>query len=124
QLVSDAGIQQARLLLLTDGIISKDIERIRNSLDSQRFQLKVLAIGTAEGAPVPMPGAGFLRDGSGTIVLPQLDLGPIRDLSRELNIPWQTLSINDSDWQSLLPEQPQSFDPQETDNGFARFDQW
>jgi Ca-activated chloride channel family protein len=124
QLVSDAGIQQARLLLLTDGIISKDIERIRNSLDGQRFQLKVLAIGTAEGAPVPMPGAGFLRDGSGTIVLPQLDLGPIRDLSRELNVPWQTLSINDSDWQSLLPEQPQSFDPQETDNGFARFDQW
>ncbi|MCA6059679.1 VWA domain-containing protein [Thalassolituus sp. ST750PaO-4] len=124
QLVSDAGIQQARLLLLTDGIISKDIERIRNSLDSQRFQLKVLAIGTAEGAPVPMPGAGFLRDGSGTIVLPQLDLGPIRDLSRELNIPWQALSINDSDWQSLLPEQPQSFDPQETDSGFARFDQW
>ncbi|UXD87131.1 VWA domain-containing protein [Thalassolituus hydrocarboniclasticus] len=124
QLVSDAGIQQARLLLLTDGIISKDIERIRNSLDGQRFQLKVLAIGTAEGAPVPMPGAGFLRDGSGTIVLPQLDLGPIRDLSRELNIPWQTLSINDSDWQSLLPAQPQSFDPQETDSGFARFDQW
>jgi len=124
QLVSDAGIQQARLLLLTDGIISKDIERIRNSLDSQRFQLKVLAIGTAEGAPVPMPGAGFLRDGSGTIVLPQLDLGPIRDLSRELNIPWQTLSINDSDWQSLLPEQPQSFDQLETDSGFARFDQW
>ena len=124
QLVSDAGIQQARLLLLTDGIISKDIERIRNSLDGQRFQLKVLAIGTAEGAPVPMPGAGFLRDGSGTIVLPQLDLGPIRDLSRELNVPWQTLSINDSDWQSLLPEQPQSFDQQETDNGFARFDQW
>ncbi len=124
QLVSDAGIHQARLLLLTDGIISKDIERIRNSLDSQRFQLKVLTIGTAEGAPVPMPGAGFLRDSSGTIVLPQLNLEPIRGLSHELKIPWQSLSINDSDWQSLLPEQPQTFGQQENDNGFARFDQW
>ncbi|MCD8530478.1 MAG: VWA domain-containing protein, partial [Saccharospirillaceae bacterium] len=121
QLVTDAGIQRARLLLLTDGIIPKDIERIRTALDSQRFQLNVLTIGTAEGAPVPMPGAGFLRDGSGTIVLPQLDLAPIRDLSRELNIPWQTLSINDSDWQSLLPEQPQTVEQQDV---FARFDQW
>jgi len=124
QLVTDAGIQRARLLLLTDGIIPKDIERIRTALDNQRFQLNVLTIGTAEGAPVPMPGAGFLRDGSGTIVLPQLDLGPIRDLSQQLNIPWQPLSINDSDWHTLLPDQPQELDPQNPDNAFAKFDQW
>ncbi|PHS62962.1 MAG: hypothetical protein COB09_12025 [Thalassobium sp.] len=124
QLVTDAGIQRARLLLLTDGIIPKDIERIRTALDNQRFQLNILTIGTAEGAPVPMPGAGFLRDGSGTIVLPQLDLGPIRDLSQQLNIPWQPLSINDSDWHTLLPDQPQELDPQNPDNAFAKFDQW
>ena len=104
QLAADAGVHKARLLLVTDGIRSKDVSRIRDVLQPQRSELSVIALGTAEGAPIPMPGAGFLRDNNGNIVLPGLDPGPLRQLGNELGIRWQTMTLNDDDWRHLLPE--------------------
>lgn len=105
QLAAAAGVNNASLLLITDGLQAKDVDRIRKVLNSGR--LSVITVGTSEGAPVPIPGSGFLRDSDGTIVLPKLDLGPFRSLSSELGVPWQTMSINDSDWQSLLSSTPE-----------------
>ena len=122
QLVSDTGINHAQLLLITDGIQHKDIRRIKTVLDPQRFRLSVLAVGTAEGAPVAVPNSGFLRDGSGNIVLPQLDLKPIRELSQQLSTPWQALRFDDSDWQSLLTNDVQF--EQQLSSQQTQFDQW
>lgn len=122
QLVSDTGINHAQLLLITDGIQHKDIRRIKTVLDPQRFRLSVLAVGTPEGAPVAVPNSGFLRDGSGNIVLPQLDLNPIRELSQQLSTPWQALRFDDSDWQSLLTNDVQF--EQQLSSQQTQFDQW
>ncbi|WP_421722746.1 VWA domain-containing protein [Bacterioplanoides sp.] len=122
QLVNDSGINRAQLLLITDGIQNKDIQRIQNIFEPQRFQLSLLVIGTEEGAPIAVPNSGFLRDGSGNIVLPQLDLEPIRELSQQLSVPWQPLRFDDSDWQSLLHQQ-QYFDDQNALQ-HTQFDQW
>lgn len=122
QLSAAAGVNKAELLLITDGLQDKDTDRIRKALDPARSHLSVIALGTAEGAPVPLPGSGFLRDGSGTIVLPQLDLGPIRALNSTLGIDWRTLTLDDSDWQALLD--PDLRPATEDDLTLRQFDQW
>jgi len=125
QLATSAGISHAQLLLITDGIQDKDIKRISDSLNPALSQLKVIALGTAEGAPVPMPGSGFLKDGSGNIVMPGLDTGPFQKLSADLNIPWQSMTFDDSDWQTLLNNNAE-FDNNvtTTDNRQRSFDLW
>lgn len=121
QLANNAGVKQADILLITDGIETKDIERINNELRSG-LKLSIISVGTQEGAPIPMPSGGFLRDGRGQIVIPGLDTGPIKQLSSKLNVPWRSLSLDDSDWQSLV-SQPHEL---EQDSNLAKqeFDLW
>jgi len=98
-----AGIQSTQVLLLTDGIQSRDIERIRATLPAGA-DLSVIAIGTREGAPVPMGDQGYLKDGSGNIVLPRLDTAPLQQLYGTLGARWTGLSFDDSDWKGLIED--------------------
>ena len=101
-----AGLRQADLLLLTDGLQEQDVTRIKTALQPG-FRLRLLTLGSAEGAPIPLPGGGFLHDRNGQIVMPGFDPEPVLQLSRELNIPWQSMTLDDSDWQQLLPPREQ-----------------
>ncbi len=123
QLVQRAGINAGRLLLLTDGIQPKDIERIQAALNTRQFSLGIITVGTAEGAPVPMAEQGFLRDGNDQIVLPKLDTSPIQRLAQQNSaIEWRTLQLSDDDWQGLLQQGQQQQRLREQQQG--EFDQW
>lgn len=121
ELANNAGVKQADLLLITDGIETKDIERINNELRTG-LKLSVITVGTKQGAPIPMPRGGFLRDSNNQIVLPSLNTDPIKELSKKLNVPWRQITLNDSDWQSLV-SQPHEL---EQSSGLAKqeFDLW
>lgn len=100
-LAANSGIKQADVLLITDGLLKKDTERMAKELRAG-LNLKIIALGSSEGGPVPLPNGGFLRDGRDQIVVPKLDENIIAQVSQELAVPWRKLSLNDSDWQSLL----------------------
>jgi len=102
KLITDAGLSTADYLLITDGIQNKDIKRITKALGRNKQQLTVLTLGTEEGAPISMQGKGFKRDKNGNIVLPKLDLEPIKELANNLGIRWHQMSFDDRDWQYLL----------------------
>lgn len=121
QLLIDTGKHSGKILLMTDGIIKKDIKRIKKVLNP-KFDLSVMAIGTEDGAPVSLPEKGFLRDNSGAIVLPKLDLDPIKDLASELDIRWYPMSYEDKDWEYLLADESESVDESEEES--RSFDQW
>ena len=106
KLVTDAGLRTADFLLITDGIQNKDIKRITEALGENSSDLSILTIGTEEGAPISIPKQGFLRDKQGNIVLPKLELDPIKQLSSKLNIRWHQMSFDDTDWQYLLHQSP------------------
>jgi len=108
-LMTDAGVNEATALLITDGIQNKDVERIALALGDS-VKLGVIAVGTAEGAPVPIGGQGFLKKGDGTIVLPKLDTAPMQALYEATGSRWRTMSYNDSDWRSLTSSFPGSND--------------
>lgn len=121
ELANNAGVKQADVLLITDGIQTQDIERINNELRAG-LKLSVISIGTKEGAPIPLPNGGFLRDNKNQIVIPALDNEPIKQLSKKLNAPWRDIALDDSDWQSLI-SQPHEL---EQDSNLAKqeFDLW
>ena len=101
KLMTDSGLPKAQILLLTDGIQDKDVARIQATMPAGAA-LSVIAIGTTEGAPVPLGDQGFLKDGSGNIVIPQLNTAPLQSLYSATGSRWRTLTYDDSDWKSLL----------------------
>lgn len=101
KLMQDAGITEASILLLTDGIQAKDVNRI-SPLLSEQINLSLIAIGTNEGAPIPTGEQGFLKDGAGNIVLPRLDTRPMQSLYEATGTRWRTLTYDDRDWMGLM----------------------
>lgn len=100
-LANQAGINEADLLLITDGLEEKDSARIAAEL-RPGLHLKVLGLGSQEGAPIPLPTGGFLRDAQGQIVLPQFDENSAKAVAESIPANYKTLRLDDSDWQALL----------------------
>ncbi len=101
QLLQHAGLQRARLLLVSDGIAKKDIARISDAL-GDRMALSILAIGTSEGGPIPLPQGGFLRDQTNNIVVPQLTKENFQRLRKRNNGRYSELQIGPQDIDYLL----------------------
>ncbi|MEM1111184.1 MAG: VWA domain-containing protein [Pseudomonadota bacterium] len=106
ELLRSAGINGGRILLLTDGISENDIGGISRSLAGTGIELAVLGIGSAAGAPIPLPRGGFLKDASGAIVMPGLDVNRLRALANDTGGRYRGLAVDNSDIEYLLAESP------------------
>lgn len=99
-LFKQAGLQKGQILLITDGV------NIENTLDTVQslgaYKLSILAVGTEEGAPIKTPRGGFLKDREGSIVVPKLDPGALKELARKGEGAFQMISADDQDIESLL----------------------
>ena len=69
------------MLLVTDGISAKDSAKIEQVMAGSGASLAIMGVGTATGAPIPLPRGGFLKDRQGTIVMPALEEAPLRALA-------------------------------------------
>lgn len=105
-LKDQAGLPQARVLLITDEIIEQDIERIK-ALPLSQLAVSILAVGTATGAPINLPNHGFLRSNTGEIILPSMDFRQMTALAEAINANVAKISLTDQDWRQLIPEQIQ-----------------
>ena len=103
-LLDSAGVRRGRILLVTDGITASDGEAIARRLLDEPRQLLLLGVGTAIGAPIALPGGGFLRSESGEVIVPKLDEQTLRQLARRSGGRYRTLSVDDSDLQALLAD--------------------
>lgn len=101
QLATDSGIKQADLLLITDGVQKQDAARVKAEL-RPGLNLNIIALGTRDGAPIPLPTGGFLRDSTGKIIIPTLETGPFNTLAEAVAGRWLPITLNDDDWQSLI----------------------
>ncbi len=84
QLFTDSGINQGDILLVTDGVDSSAIDTLIDRLEGGQFRLSTLAIGSAEGAPIPADNGGFARDNQGGIVIARVNHGQLQQLSQQL----------------------------------------
>ena len=104
ELMYSAGVQRGRIMLVTDGITEQDREEISELLQGSGMGLVIMGIGTATGAPLPLPEGGFLKDDSGTIVMPALEEDLLRRLARDTAGRYMRLQIDDSDLDYLLAD--------------------
>lgn len=108
QLMKDAGVSQARILLITDELLEKDAKQLGRLFSSNsiagKVDLAILGIGTKEGAPIPTREGGFLKDNNGGIVVAQLNAKTLRTLANNSGGRYAQSSIDDRDIKYLLPE--------------------
>jgi Ca-activated chloride channel family protein len=71
-LIAQSGQRGGDLILVADSV-SADATAAANAAAAQGVRVSVLAVGTAQGAPVSLPQGDFLKDTQGNIVIPKLD---------------------------------------------------
>ncbi len=102
QLLEQAGAGVGEILLVTDGSSSPATERFARDLKGSGFTLSILAVGTAEGAPIPRVSGGFVTDQSGSIAVPRLEEHSLRALAAAGGGRFSVLSTDDRDLDYLL----------------------
>ncbi len=105
-LLHSAGIRNGKVVLLTDGFSPSDGKEIEQAMAKTGASLAIMGIGTASGAPIPMPRGGFLKDRDGTIVMPTLDDAPLRELASNTGGRYLPMQIDNSDLDIILAESP------------------
>ena len=105
-LLRSAGIRGGKVLLVTDGVSEKDRAGIAQVMAGSDAELAIMGVGTATGAPIPLPGGGFIKDEDGTIVMPGLDEQALRDLAATTGGTYRRMQIDDSDLDALLAANP------------------
>lgn len=101
-LLKQAGALHGHILLITDGIIPSQAERLAGLISQHGHRLSVLGIGTANGAPITIEGGGFLKDRSGHIVVPRLDSSSLSQLARLAGGRYRSLTADEGDLSDLL----------------------
>jgi len=122
QLLTNAGLPNARILLVTDGIDEiGDVTRH----SSERFPISVLGVGTANGASIPLDFANqpgrVLQDAEGDIIVAKLDIDRLASIAELTHGAFSTLTLDSSDIEITLP--PPVSD-EEASLSDRRFDSW
>ena len=103
ELLENAQLNEAKIMLITDGINSADLRGIREVLNETLHSLVILGVGTEEGAPIPTNN-GFLRDQNNAIVIPSLNSGLLQELVDSVNGRYADIVLSDNDIDFLLEQ--------------------
>jgi Ca-activated chloride channel family protein len=98
-LLNQAGVVQGHILLVTDAVDADTTKSAAQWLGANR--LSVLAVGTADGAPIKMNGGSFLKDAQGNIILARLDADALVALARQGKGVYQLVTAGDEDVNAL-----------------------
>ncbi len=103
ELFANAGTQQGRILLITDGIDDiSSVTRHRNV----SFPISIMGVGTDEGAPIPLdrlrqPGS-YLQTQEGNRIVAILDKSRLEQIANITYGHYETISLGDKDIEYLL----------------------
>jgi Ca-activated chloride channel family protein len=116
-----------KILLITDGVNEAQLKGLKSFLKDSPYTLSVLAVGSRDGAPIPLPDGGFAKDSSGNIIVPALSSNELKALASAGGGEYRELSLDDSDIRALNPDAASlaenSQDPSSTSSD-RHFDQW
>lgn len=102
ELLAQAGLRHGEIILIADS--AEDFRAVEAAADLARegYSVSVLAVGTPEGAPVPLPGGGFLEDDAGNIVVPRAGTRELREIARAGGGRFAKMSGDNRDLEHLL----------------------
>lgn len=122
ELFKQAGLQKGQLLLVTDGVDVDETLPAVKSLGS--YQLSILGVGTAEGAPIALPDGGFLKDEQGDIVVTKLNADELAKLAQAGHGIFQSITADDGDIDTLLAALDKPVRQQGSDKKEGSLEQW
>jgi Ca-activated chloride channel homolog len=81
ELMGQAGKPLGQIVVLTDSVMTKlEIDAARNANEAG-YLVSILGVGTANGAPLRNPDGSFVRDRSGSIIVPKVDIDELRTVA-------------------------------------------
>lgn len=92
----------AEIILVTDGMRGPRTRDTAEAIAGHGIRVSVLAVGTEQGAPVPLPDGGFLKNPGGNIVVPGVDMEALRSVAGAGKGRFSTVTADDSDVDWLL----------------------
>ncbi|MGI3130452.1 VWA domain-containing protein [Halopseudomonas pachastrellae] len=101
---SQRGDSATQVLLLASSIEGVSSDSLSVSARELGAALRIIGIGTADGAPIPLAEGGFMRDDQGRILLPRLDEQAMLDFARSEGGDYRRLSADERDLQQLLAD--------------------
>jgi Ca-activated chloride channel family protein len=124
ELLSQSGIRAGSILMITDGIQENEIDDVADAVVQSGHSLSVMGVGTAQGAPVPGPAGGFVKDSGGQIVIPRLDERVLRKLASQAGGVYTSLRIQDDDIEMLLGQSGPDWTGAGTESTELQTDRW
>lgn len=99
-MLTQAGHQQGDIILVADGLSSAESDNIATQLKGTNWNLSVMSVGTAQGAPIRLPsGNMFTHDG--VTVVAKADLNALQLLAQTGHGVYTALRTDDVDIQTL-----------------------
>jgi len=108
ELLTQAGYLSGDIFWFTDGIEQEDWNELQQFASDTPYRINILAIGTAQGAPIKLTDNSLLKDHTGSIVIPKLNKQPLSRLAGLTSGVFVNTTANDSDIKRLANVQPQS----------------
>lgn len=102
ELLQQAGITHGDVLLISDGVSPAALTDSINHIQQLGHKLSVLAVGTAEGAPIPLPDGGFVKDRTGSIVIPKMNRDDMQQVAKAGGGYFSEFQVDDSDINTIL----------------------
>lgn len=104
-LMQQAGSAHGELLLLTDGVsrstLGLQMEAAAKVVDAG-YRLSIIALGTVDGAPIPLQEGGYLKSDRGEIVIPRLDSEPLQEMANRGGGDFSLLQVDEGDIELIL----------------------
>ncbi len=105
ELLKQAGNTQGHILIITDGAADADTAaQAAAEAHQQGYTVSVLAIGTAEGAPIPRRQGGFMLDSFGQTVLAKVDSQSLATIAKNGGGLMLQAALGDEDLQKLTAQ--------------------
>ncbi|MBF6057733.1 MULTISPECIES: VWA domain-containing protein [Thiomicrorhabdus] len=103
QLLDGAHVNQGHLIWITDDVEQNQTADLTDWIKANHYSLSILSVGTAGGAPIPLPDGGFLKEPSGALVLPAVPERRFSTLSQQLDANYLHLNPAEEELDELLP---------------------
>lgn len=124
QILTQAGYPKGDIVLITDGFSNSHFMALRPMLDNFPHRISVLALGTAEGAPIKLSSGELLKDQRGSIVIPKVPFTQLKQLATLTGGVFVQNSFDLADVQALLAQSPLELADQTTTESRLTGDEW
>ncbi|NMP14771.1 VWA domain-containing protein [Thalassotalea sp. Y01] len=97
QMLQNAGHIKGDIYWVTDGVTQDEIDDINDFVDNSDHRINILAVGTAEGAPITLANGELMKDRRGNIVIPKLTSRRLEAFSDNSGGVFTVITADDSD---------------------------